>query len=69
MSDETDENLSVGKRDKTMSDMASIAAEAFCDKRTSPSVSDTHKRKPRNVSCVHYPILNRPHSPPSWKGA
>jgi hypothetical protein len=45
MSDETDEKLSVGKRDKTMSDMASIAAEAFCDKHTSPSVSDTHIRE------------------------
>jgi hypothetical protein len=31
--------MSVGERDKKMSDMASIAAEAFCDKHTSPSIS------------------------------
>jgi hypothetical protein len=37
-------NMSVGRRDKTMSDMASIAAEAFCDKHTSPSDSDVHIR-------------------------
>ena len=36
--------MDVGKRDKTMSDMASIAAEAFCDKQTSPSVSVDHIR-------------------------
>ena len=36
--------MDVGKRDKTMSDMASIAAEAFCDKHTSPSVNQAHIR-------------------------
>ena len=35
-------SMSVGERDKKMSDWASIAAEAFCDKHTSPSVSDAH---------------------------
>ena len=37
-------SMSVGERDKKMSDMASIAAEAFCDKHTSPSVSVDHIR-------------------------
>ena len=37
-------SMDVGKRDKTMSDMASIAAEAFCDKHTSPSVNQAHIR-------------------------
>jgi len=37
-------SMSFGQRDKTMSDMASIAAEAFCDKHTSPSDSDAHIR-------------------------
>ena len=37
-------SMSVGKRDKTTSDMASIAAEAFCEKHTSPSVTDVHIR-------------------------
>jgi hypothetical protein len=32
-------SMSVGERDKTMSKMARIAAEAFCDQHTSPSDS------------------------------
>jgi len=36
--------MSLDTRDKTMSDMASIAAEAFCNKHTSPSASDAHIR-------------------------
>jgi len=35
-------NMSVGERDKTMSEMAGIAAAAFCDKHTPPSVSNAH---------------------------
>jgi hypothetical protein len=38
-------SMSVGERDKKMSDMASIAAEAFCDKHTSPSISADHIRE------------------------
>jgi hypothetical protein len=45
VSEERDKKMSVGERDKTMSEMASIAAQAFCDKHTSPSVSDTHIRE------------------------
>jgi hypothetical protein len=37
-------SMSVGERDKRMSDMASIAAEAFCEQHTSPSVSEDHIR-------------------------
>jgi hypothetical protein len=32
MSEERDKKMSVGERDKNMSDIASIAAEAFCER-------------------------------------
>jgi hypothetical protein len=45
MSDEVDKKMSVGTRDKQMSDMASVAAEAFCEKHFS-STTDYIKNNP-----------------------
>jgi hypothetical protein len=37
-----DQVMSVGERDKRMSDWASVAAEAFCDQYTPASVTHDH---------------------------
>jgi hypothetical protein len=36
--------MSVGERDKKLSDMASVPAEAFCDEHTPVSATDVHIR-------------------------
>ena len=48
-------SMSVGKRDKTMTKMASIAAEAFCEQHTFPSdsVSADHIKEKAEMFLEH----------------